>query len=209
MKKTFFIMSVFFLTGLFGFSSCEKQEISPFMSSQNVRKTISSGVSGSCRDFIHHFYASTGWIYCWEANETLLQGEICGWYWRSYTDAPESEGVNCVGFSGSCLPDVDIRNSGTLPGREAGLPKGFRLNDESVKYVEKMMAKLAKAVRKGPGAVKKFYFNQGGMEFLGFQQEVENDLQNDIITIKEFNNKFLVVYYNATDPDDCPNYDSD
>lgn len=203
MKRSIFIMSALILTIFFSLNSCEKQEIFHMGSKTQQKEDVISDNYFSDRDFVHHFYASTGWIYCWFSDETVLDGELCGWFWRSYT------GGDCEGFSGSCLPDIVIREYDGQAGGMRDYPQGLRLSDESVKYIEKLMRKLAKAVEKGPHAVKKFYFHQGGKEFFGFKEEIENDLLNDIITIREFNGQYLVVYYDATDPDDGPDYDSD
>ena len=163
-------------------SSCEKENELGIQTNVNPPK---------CFDEVIIMYKE-GHIFILEGNR---------WKWTgTYTRDWFQEVLDCEMADAMCLPTVYI-NAPAPPIKYR--TELLRTIDETNKDYGDA---LKFAVLNGIQAVKDWYFNQGGNTWLDFNAEIEDDLQNEITTIKSFLEGYYLVYIDAITYDDCPNY---
>ncbi|MCF8458831.1 MAG: hypothetical protein K9H62_23080 [Bacteroidales bacterium] len=176
---------------------------------ENVELTVPSVEGNTASEFTNEFpNSSLKTIVEWEGyyikvnNQGWPIFEIVGTYNRVF----DAEAGECRKPESNCLPTIFIE--GIYNGPNGSGDQSIELDEELANELNDFCAApLTEAINSGASAVKTWYFDNGGNEVLNLPQEAEDDLYDDLVTIKIFNGHFFLVRLNATEYSDCPEYD--
>jgi len=189
MKKIIYGSILLGLMALASLSSCKKEEttVNPVSN-----KTVEPSMIGG----IHYIHGRVYYI------DDLGNNTILSYYMRSLYDSP-IWGFGCHLPSENCLPDA-LSNGGNthdeVTNEMHNLTAGTA-NEFNISFGTQMV----NAVQNGSASIKVF-FNVILVPEMDYSEQLIIDFNNDLLTIKKFDEGYFIVNVNATSPNDFPNY---
>lgn len=192
MKKLIYNVLSFGLISLFFFSSCKKDGVNSLANNNEVKPSMQA----------HPPRKQLGREFRWDP--VLGRYKFHSYYMRTLKQGP-FVGVQCFNPEANCLPDHFVGAAGPKISEPDGVT-----HEVTQAQIDNMLSSYCNPIIDALGNHEelKLFFNNTLVPNTNFPPELIDDINNDIVTIKEFDNYLYFVNMNATVYDDVPQYNS-